>query len=160
MYVKNEEGITFIYIGLGRCLFRTCVSSSRSHLSSGNFIFTFSFSCGANFTSGALYFFFIIFLWGRLHFRDILIYSRDSSNCLMISFEFLISSSVRIFFPEVNTSHCYQKHQHFVFQSLHIISVSLVLSIVTVIFIYWGKHGYYSPLPLKGTLSSMFYLSL
>jgi hypothetical protein len=45
-------------------VFSEQVSSSRADLSFGNYIFTLSFSCGADFTSGALYFFFIIFLWG------------------------------------------------------------------------------------------------
>jgi hypothetical protein len=109
--VTNEEGVTFIYTGLGRCLFRTGVSSSRVDLSSGNYIFTLSFSCGADFTSGALYFFFIIILWGRLLFWDLLISSEASLICSMVSFDFLASSSLRKVVPEVNTSRCYQKHQ-------------------------------------------------
>jgi hypothetical protein len=75
-------------------------------------IFSLSFSCGADFTSGALYFFFIIILWGRLLFWDLLISFGASSNCLIVSFDFLTSSSLRKVILEVNTSRCYQKHQH------------------------------------------------
>ena len=66
----------------------------------------------ADFNTGALYFFFIIILWGQLLFWDLLIYFGASSNCLMVSFDFLTSSSLRKVVPEVNTSRCYQKHQH------------------------------------------------
>jgi hypothetical protein len=50
MYVTNEQGVTFIYTRLGMRLFQTSVSSSRAELSSGNYIFTLSFSCGFEFT--------------------------------------------------------------------------------------------------------------
>jgi len=112
MCVTNEEGITFIYTGLGRCLFWTCVSSTRVGLYFGNYIFTLSFSCGAKFNSIGLYFLFIVFLWGILFFSDLLISSGASSNYLMVSFDFLTSSSLRKVVPKVNTSHCYQKHRH------------------------------------------------
>jgi hypothetical protein len=94
MCVTNEEGVTFIYTGPGRCLFRTSVSSSRADLSFGNYIFT------------------VFFLWGRLLFWDLLISSGASSNYLMVSFDFLTSSSLRKVVPEVKTSRYYQKHQH------------------------------------------------
>jgi hypothetical protein len=55
--VSNQEGVTFIYTVLGRCLFRTGVSSSRADLSSGKYIFHFVF-----FLCGRLYFWSIIFL--------------------------------------------------------------------------------------------------
>jgi len=64
MYVTNEEVVTFIYTRQGRCIFQTCVSLSRDDLSSRNYIFTLSFYCGADFTYGALYFFFISFYVG------------------------------------------------------------------------------------------------
>lgn len=44
--MTNEEGVTFIYTGLGKCLFRTGVSSSRVDLSSRNYIFILSFFVG------------------------------------------------------------------------------------------------------------------
>jgi hypothetical protein len=60
------------------------VFSSRANLSSWKIYFYFVFSCGVDFSSGALYLLFITFLWGRLLFWDLLNSFETSLICSMV----------------------------------------------------------------------------